>query len=99
MIPAIRKPVVPKNFFKNAFPFFSKMSFVEILTRNIQVLRRQYGLVVKIFVFGYKGCGFESPHVHFHTGDPQLATRNQPQLTLISKDFPHASHALTSHML
>ena len=34
-------------------------------TRNIQKLRRHYGLVVKIFAFGYKGRGFESPHVHF----------------------------------
>ena len=30
---------------------------------------------------------------------PQLATRNQPQLTSINKDFPQASHSLTSHML
>ena len=26
--------------------------------------------VVKIFAFVYKGRGFESPNVHFHTGDP-----------------------------
>ena len=43
---------------------------MEIPTRNISMSRRHYGLVVKIFVFGYKGCGFESPHLHFHTGDP-----------------------------
>ena len=42
-------------------------SYVEIPTRNIQMSRHHYGLVVKIFVSGYKGCRFESPHLHFHS--------------------------------
>ena len=28
--------------------------------------RCHYSLVVQIFALGYKGHGFESPHVHFH---------------------------------
>ena len=55
-----------------------------------------YGLVVKILAFGYKGRGFESPHVHFHTGDPAICNTQStpsPQLTSINKDFPQASHS------
>ena len=40
---------------------------MEIPTRNIQMSRRHYGLVVKIYVLGYKGWGFESTHLHFHS--------------------------------
>ena len=61
--------------------YFISGNIVEIPTRNIQMSRHHYGLVVKIFAFGYKCHGFESQHVHFHTGDPQIATWNKPQLT------------------
>ena len=76
-----------------------KLTLVEILTRNIQMSRRHYGLVVKIFTFGYKGRGFESPHVHFHTGDPATCNTqstpthlNQQRLSL-SISLTHEPHA------
>ena len=70
------------------------MYFVEIPTRNIQMSRRHYGLVVKIFAFGYKGRRFESPHVHFHTGD--LATCNLQHT--INPNSPQSTKTFLKHL-
>ena len=77
-----------------ALYFTSKINIVEIPTRNIQMLRRHYGLVVKIFAFEYKGCGFQSPHVHFHTGDPATC-KTQSTPTHLNQQRLSSSISLT----